>query len=130
MSTELDRKVADFLPDLVSRVGKVLTFKVTTGGTLNKLTGETTGEVTTSYSVTCTPPSSPKNSSSFARELGGIDGSVVGVSEFLVPNTSTLAFIPKPGQVVTINDEDWFVEAVHPVISGEDIAAFRVLVKR
>lgn len=130
MSTEIDKAVSNFLPGLIARVGKAIRFQVMTGGTFDQLKGRVTGETSSFETVICTPPGRPGGRSTFAREIEEMGSAIKGALEFLVPNTTSLSFIPKPGQLVRIDSEDWFVEATHPVRSGEDIAAFRVLVKR
>lgn len=128
MTTALDTRLLPRIKAIIASRGKTVVYKVESGKTIDKTDGSSVAGTTTNYTVKVTPPAPPKNSSVFANRIGPeLDRR--GMSEFMIAAQS-LEFIPKTGNVVVIDSDEWTVEAVDPVRTGDEIGAYWVLVVR
>lgn len=130
MTTALDARLIPKIATIIAAKGKLVSFSVEAGATLNQLTGVPTAGTTTDYSVRVSPPAIPQGSrSTFASELAKDSLASSGALEFYLA-AQGLEFSPKKGIRVVIDDEDWRIEALQPIRTGDDIGAYRVLVVR
>lgn len=130
MTTALDTRLIPKIATIIAAKGKLVSFEVETGGTLNQLTGVPTAGTTTTYAVRVSPPSTPQGSrSAFASELARDSLASSGALEFYIA-AQGLLFTPTKGVTVVIDAVDWKIEAIQPIRTGDEIGAYRVLVVR
>lgn len=121
--TDLDVKMRPKALAVIASKGKQLKYYVPASVTYDETTGEGAEAGVTEYVLRSSPPRGAKE-----RYVGG---EVVeeGDHVTLLPD-SGLAFEPDDGLRVEVDAQEWRVVAVEPVRSGQQVAAWKLLLRR
>ena len=123
MATVLDVKLVLKTLALVEKYGTLAAFSVLTPGTYNPATRETTATAIQPYSRNVTPPTS------FKTEF--IDGTTVKAGDlWSLVAASGLAATPTIGSLVTINSVQYVIQGIETFMSGDQIAAYQLHLRK
>lgn len=120
--TRLDDIIVPKVLEVLTTYGTDAVFTVPATKTYDADTGVTTEGTTTDHTVKASPPS-------VVREFQG--GTVIATdrSEIYIP-ASGLEFTPKTSMTVTIAGGTWKIVAIEELRSGDDLAAYRIEIRR
>lgn len=123
MSTALDLKILPKVLALLVKVGITSTFRdFAAASDYDPTTGAVTFTATT-YTETVAPPQG--YNSRF------VDGDVIKSEDmFTFVAGSGLTFVPAPGWEIDLSSETWTVVAVQQLRSGDDVAAYKMQLRR
>lgn len=125
MATELDTEFRALALELISEVGKSVTWTSRTQDASDYSPATGVGSPTeTAYTVTIAPPTefdpaSLRTSKQFASSNVAIEGEL-----YVMLAASGLQFVPAAGDFVEIDSESWSVVGVQRVYSGELVCAY------
>jgi hypothetical protein len=123
MLTSLDISLGPVVKSLIDEFGKVLTFVVGGDNAYDPVTGITDQDNRTTVQVKGSPPAP-------VRRAYGADEPARDSECKTYIAASGLTFNPEPGLVVIIDSIRWQTVEVSPVYTGEQVAAYGLLLKR
>lgn len=107
---------------LINKFGKTVSFNVVSGESYDPTTGGTTGASSSTVNRKISPPSPV----SFL--LDAFPNAKPGTAECFVA-ASGLTFTPSVNQQLTIDSVVWTITELMPIYSGDDIAAYGMLIR-
>lgn len=109
--------------NLLNTYGTTALVEYNTDATYDPTTMTDGAPVATSYTVTCSPPSP-------WEQMENDDNTVVqGDIKLIIPESDTTE-IPPVGCKVTLQSLEWRAVRVDPIMSGDEIAAYRLQLRR
>lgn len=118
MATELDDALVGPIADLITRVGIPAIFDTTAGSVYDPETGTVIRPEVGPVTVKATPPGADE------KRPGDGTGLSRGAQTYIA--AEGLTFEPRVGMSVTFKDRVWAIGAVHPIHSGDQVAAYRL----
>ncbi len=123
MATEFDTEFIALALELINEAGKQVAFKTVSQGAYDAATGKVAGGTVSTFSSKVSPPE--------AYHQRYIDGDTVQVGDvsIMLPSASA-GFVPAINTVVTIDGLEWRVVGFNPVYSGEQVALYKLQLRR
>ena len=123
IDTALDTKLIPKIATLIAARGMTVVFEVDGVSGYDPATGTGTKTVKIRHSLKVSPPET------FSQRY--VDGETIlmGDANILLPAQS-LAFTPKPGILVELLGQDWLIINVSPIMTGEQIGAYQLQIRR
>lgn len=118
MTTALDRKLLPKVAGIVEKYGVTATFKLTGPLQHDPETGEVNPEQPDTKTVKVTPPAR------YSVDL--LSGSIQPNDAYVYVAADGLSFEPECGMVVEVSGRSWGIESVTKIVSGDNVAAFKL----